>query len=138
MYVELQGSSDRMVAWQNQGIAFGALFGLQYKISSEYFYDINEVSILFYETGSAPCAPIVTWGQCDDPGPYKTYWIAVDRAEDAATIRRALASWFLGPSPLPGLMNAVSPAEHLSALEEQTIRMMLLRPRSNRWPDIDR
>jgi hypothetical protein len=35
-------------------------------------------------------------------------------------------------------MNATAPALEFSALELQTIGMLLQRPRGNRWPDSDR
>jgi hypothetical protein len=35
-------------------------------------------------------------------------------------------------------MNAHAPADDLSELEVQTIRMMLQRSHANRWPDTDR
>jgi hypothetical protein len=34
-------------------------------------------------------------------------------------------------------MNATAPADDLSPLESQTIRMILLRQLPNRWPDND-
>ncbi len=61
-----------------------------------------------------------------------------EKALDPTTIRRVLASWFLGPNPLPGFMNPDAPADSLSPLEIQTIRMILQRTRKNRWPDDDR
>jgi hypothetical protein len=57
---------------------------------------------------------------------------------DPLTIRRVLASWFLGPDPLPGMLNPEAPAESLRSLEAQTIRMILRRTLRNRWPDDDR
>jgi hypothetical protein len=60
------------------------------------------------------------------------------KALDPATFRRVLASWFLGPSPLPGFMNADAPADDCSPLEIPTIRMILQRSKRNRWPDDDR
>ena len=61
-----------------------------------------------------------------------------DRATDPFTIRRVLASQFLGPNPFPGLLNPDAPADTLSPFEMQTIRMILQRPLKTRWPDNDR
>ena len=61
-----------------------------------------------------------------------------EKATDPETIRRVLASWFLGPNPLPGFLNGDAQAASLSPLEMQTIRMILQRRLNNRWPDSDR
>ena len=59
-------------------------------------------------------------------------------AADPLTIRRVLASRFLGPDPLPGLLDPEAPAASLSPLERQAIRMILRRTLKNRRPDDDR
>lgn len=63
---------------------------------------------------------------------------SVSMTADPLTIRRVLASWFLGPDPLPGMLNPEAPAASLRSLEAQTIRMILRRTLRNRWPDDDR
>jgi hypothetical protein len=102
--------------------------------------DEPEVKVGFgRQGGGAACAPVPAWGFCREPYPYyKIFTVATEKSVDPATIRRVLASWFLGPNPLPGLMNPRAPADVLSPLELQTIRMILQRPLKNRWPDDDR
>ena len=56
---------------------------------------------------------------------------------DPRAIRRVLASAFIGPNPLAGLMNAQAPEDELTAFELQTIRMIRQRQLPNRWPDTD-
>lgn len=139
-YVTLEGSSsDVALAWGAAARAFGAIFGRSYELSSSFQYETNETSVLFSSGPGAPCAPIAAWGFCRDPNlHYKIFRVRPERATDPDTIRRVLASWFLGPNPLPGFLNADAPAASLSPLEMQTIRMILQRRLNNRWPDSDR
>lgn len=123
--------------WENEAKVFGSLVGLKYETSSSFQYETNEIEVRF-SSPSSVCQRVPNWAFCLEPPPYRRYRVAPERAIDPATIRRVLASWFLGPNPLPGLMNAEAPEGALSALELQTIRMILLRPRLNRWPDTDR
>ena len=126
-------------AWGAEASAFGALFGLTYRISRFFEYDQNEVEVIF-QNSAAICTPSSAWGFCRQPKfpSYKIFMVDPDRRTDPATIRRVLASWFLGPNPLPGFMNAQAPSETLSPFEIQTIRMILQRRLPNRWPDTDR
>lgn len=68
---------------------------------------------------------------------FASFVVRPARAGDAATIRRVLASAFLGPDPLPGLLNPDAPADELSPFEERTLRMVLLRRLPSLWPDTD-
>lgn len=124
-------------AWKREALAFGARFGLRYEWSAFFQYETNEVAVRFDAAGR--CSPDSASGFCRESSPYfASFVVRPERAGDPATIRRVLASVFLGPNPLPGLLNPDAPAEELSPLEEQTIRMVLLRRLPNRWPDTDR
>ncbi len=123
-------------AWTAAASAFGARFGIGYVLSYEFQYELNEVGVTFREAGG--CVPVPAWGFCRDSPHYRSFSVLPERSRDGETIRRILASWFLRPNPLPGLLNAEAPASELSPLEEQTIRMILLRRQPNRWPDDDR
>ena len=138
-YVTLEGSSpDVRLVWGTEARAFGAMFGRSYQLYLSFQYETNETSVLFNSPG-APCAPIAAWGFCRDPNMhYKIFHVLPEKATDPQTIRRVLASWFLGPNPLPGFLNADAPEASLSPLEMQTIRMILQRRLNNRWPDSDR
>lgn len=139
-YVTLEGSSrDVSLAWAAEASAFGAIFGLSYELSASFQYETNETLVLFDSAPAAPCTPIAVSGFCRDPNMhYKIFRVLPEKATDPETMRRVLASWFLGPNPLPGLLNGDAPAASLSPLEMQTIRMILQRPLDNRWPDSDR
>jgi hypothetical protein len=129
--------SDVGQAWQAEALAFGARFGLRYEWSTVFQYETNEMAIRFDTAGK--CVPGPASGFCREPSPYwADFVVRPERAGDPATIRRVLASVFLGPNPLPGLLSPAAPADELSPLEEQTIRMILLRRLPNRWPDTDR
>jgi len=136
-YVTLEGaSSEVFAAWSHGAMAFGARFGLSYQAGIGFQYDTQEILVRFGEgTG---CRPTAAWGFCREPSPYTVFTVLPGRAFDDRTIRRVVASWFLGPNPLPGLMNPDAPADDLSRFEVETIRMILLRRRPNRWPDNDR
>jgi hypothetical protein len=125
-------------AWSREARAFGSIFGLSYQLSPTFQYEIDEVAVTFSPAVGAGCVPVPAWGFCRDSPWYKSFTVLPEKALDPATIRRVLASWFLGPNPLPGFMNADAPADELSPLEIQTIRMILKRSRQNRWPDDDR
>ena len=126
-------------AWSLEAQAFGSMFGLRYELTQTFQYSANEVAVSFGQRDGHTCSPRPAWGFCRDPNlSYKIFTVLPEKAVDRATIRRVLASWFFGPSPLPGLMNAEAPADALSPLEIQTIRMMLQRSKKNRWPDDDR
>jgi hypothetical protein len=130
-------TSDTLAAWTAEATGFGQPFGMRYQVMTAFQYDSNEVSVVF---GGAPrCAPIPTWGFCRvTDSPYEIYQVALDKARDPVTIRRVLASRFIGANPLPGLMSLQAPANQLSEFEARTVRMILLRPLPNRWPDTDR
>ena len=126
-------------AWAEEAKAFGAMFGLAYQFPGNFQYETNEIEVTFDQGSGARCTPGAAWGFCRDPNlNYKTFVVAAAKAADPLTIRRVLASWFLGPNPLPGFMNPDAPADSLSPLELQTIRMILQRTLKNRWPDDDR
>jgi hypothetical protein len=78
------------------------------------------------------------WEVCRVSPYYMIFLDPPHKARDPQTIRRVLASFFLGPNPLPGFLNPDAPANELSPLEDRTIRMILQRPLPNRWPDTDR
>jgi len=139
-YVTLEGSSrDVSLAWAAEATAFGSIFGLSYELSPSFQYETNETQVLFNAEPATPCGPIAVWGFCRDPNMhYKIFRVLPEKATDPETIRRVLASWFLGPNPLPGFLNGDAPAASLSSLEMQTIRMILQRRLTNRWPDSDR
>ena len=126
-------------SWGAEASAFGAMFGLTYRVSRFFEYEQNELEVIF-QNSAAICTPSPAWGFCRDPKfpAFKIFMVDPDRRTDPAAIRRVLSSWFLGSNPLPGLMNAQAPSETLSPLELQTIRMILQRRLPNRWPDTDR
>jgi len=99
-------------------------------------YDQNEITVFFGPDHG--CTPGSLSGFCRAHWAYMDFAVATARATDALTIRRVLASQFLGPNPLPGLLNPDAPADALSPFEIQTIRMILQRPLKLRWPDNDR
>ena len=125
-------------AWRREAIAFGSMFGLNYELWYAFPVQTNEVAVRIRPAGTAGCVPVPAWGFCRDSPWYRASRSCPRRVLDPATIRRVLASWFLGPNPLAGFMNADAPADDLSPLEIQTIRMILQRPLKNRWPDDDR
>jgi len=123
-------------AWLAGATAFGARFNLSYQVTTAFSYETNEFTVRFNRSGG--CVPIAAWGFCREAPPYVTFRVQPERALDAQTVRRVVASWFLGPNPLPGFLNPNSPDDELSPFEVQTIRMILQRDRPNRWPDNDR
>jgi hypothetical protein len=144
-FISLLGSApDYRGAWDDEAFqawsvaagAFGARVGIGYVLASGFQYEWNEVGVSIREGGG--CDPVPAWGFCRDSAHYKIFKVLPEKARDDATIRRVLASWFLRPNPLPGFLNAAAPADDLSPLESQTIRMILLRQFPNRWPDDDR
>jgi len=131
-------ASEAGESWRAEADALGRRFGIAYDWSDFFRYDFNEVSVRFGGTGG--CVPNPALGFCREPASSElgSFLVLPERASDPATIRRVLASVFLGPNPLPGLMNPDAPAADLSPLEAQTIRMILLRRLPTRWPDTDR
>ncbi|MGE5198970.1 MAG: carboxypeptidase-like regulatory domain-containing protein [Rhodospirillaceae bacterium] len=125
-------------AWRRGGTEFGATFGLQFQLSSHFQYETNEIAVNFADAGAMACAPVPGWGFCRSSPSYKQFALPPRLSADPVTIRRVLASWFLGPNPQPGLLAPDAPADTLSPLELQTIRMILQRTLKNRWPDDDR
>lgn len=105
---------------------------------SNFQYDPNEVNMRIL-ADPPQCTPVVSWGFCRDSNPnYELYWMPLERTTDPQAVKRLIFSFFLGANPLLGFMNVESPADTLSPLELQTIRMLMQRPRKNRWPDSDR
>jgi hypothetical protein len=133
-------------AWGNEASAFGASFDVPYTLGDASDYACpwecagsNMIFVHFAETGF--CHAPASRGFCLEPSSTpqaRGITVRPGSARDTRTIRGVLASWFLGPNPLPGLMNPENPASALSPLETQTIRMLLLRRLPNRWPDTDR
>ena len=129
--------------WRAEAEAFGRRFEISYALQS---YDCsypceypNGLSVHVTETGLCEAPP--AWGFCQElilNPRARDYTVRPGKARDPQTVRRVLASWFLGPNPLPGLLNPEAPAGDLSPLEVQTIRMILQRRLPNRWPDTDR
>jgi hypothetical protein len=126
---------DIVETWRAGAAAFGGRLGLGYRFASSFQYE-NELQVRFTEAPG--CEPVAAWGFCRERSFWKVFSVLPERARDPQTARRVLASWFLGPHPLPGLLNTRAPSDDLSALEEQTIHMILRRPLPNRWPDNDR
>ncbi len=137
-YVTLEPTTpDVEAAWKAGAESFGARFKLTYSVGYAFNYSTNEIAVSFADDAACPTA--ATLGLCPaTDSPYRRFIVLRRRARDPRTIQRVIASWFIGPNPLPGLMNAVAPTDDFSALEIQTIRMILQRPRPNRWPDTDR
>jgi hypothetical protein len=128
---------DVRSAWDAAAQEFGASFGITYEISSFFQYDANEMEVLF--GADRGCAPSPVLGFCRvNPGGYMIFAVAPDRARDPLTMRRVIASLFLGFNPLVGLLNPNTPAETLSQFEIRTIRLILLKFQNTRWPDNDR
>jgi hypothetical protein len=133
-------------AWRDETSAFGAPFGAHYTLGEASDYacpwecgSSNMIFVHFGETGL--CHTPANAGFCLEPSSTLTargVTVRPGSERDVRPIRAVLASWFLGPNPLPGLLNPESPASELSPLEARTIRMILRRPLPNRWPDTDR
>jgi hypothetical protein len=124
-------------AWASAAVRFGSMFNLTYVVGPVFQYETNEIEVTF--GADRGCTPSPVTGFCRLPNrSYTLFAVSDDRATDPSTIDRVLASLFLGPNPLPGLLNANAPADSLSPFEIQTIRMILQRPRKTRWPDNDR
>ena len=123
-------------AWSAEAMEFGDRLGLTYVQSYSFQYEQNEIAVRFAETGA--CDPTPALGFCRDSQHYKSFLVLPGKARDPQTIRRVLASWFLGPNPLPGFLSRSRPAGELSPFEVQTIQMLFMRPLPNRWPDSDR
>jgi hypothetical protein len=137
--VTLTGATvPQVAAWSKEADVFFRTIGQRYEVAQSFQYDPNELEVVF--GGTPRCTPSPSWGFCRVPSAptYRIYEIQPDRALDPPTIRRVLASFFLGPNPLPGLMSATKPLDELSAFEARTIRMILHRRLPNRWPDADR
>jgi len=131
-------SADTAVwaAWKAGAVDFGSTFGITYVFGTQFMYDQNEITVFFGPDYG--CIPARLSGFCRASSSYMDFAVATDRATDPLTIRRVLASQFLGPNPFPGLLNPDAPADTLSPFEMQTIRMILQRPLKLRWPDNDR
>ena len=125
--------------WRGEAALTGPVFGVSYRFGTTFQYDQNEFEV-FFRSPQVHCIPVPAWGFCRDqsaPG-YTVFRVLPGSALDRLTIKRVLSSWFLGPNPLPGFMNADAPADEFSPLELLTIRMIRQRPLPNRWPDSDR
>jgi hypothetical protein len=135
-YGDLNPSINQI--WLMEAKKFGEPLGLSYEVPSSFQYETNEVSVRF-DARHSECTVAAALGFCRIPSLYyKEVAVDPDRAKDPVVIRRVLASWFLGPNPLPGLMNPDAPTNTFSLLEEQAIRLILQRPLVNRYPDTDR
>ena len=109
-------------SWGAEASAFGAMFGLTYRVSRFFEYEQNELEVIF-QNSAAICTPSPAWDSAatQNSRPSRFSWSTLTGEQIPAAIRRVLASWFLGSNPLPGLMNAQAPSETLSPLELQTI-----------------
>ena len=139
LYVDVMNvGGDVVRAWSNEARLFGAAVGFSPGVSVRqvFGYDANEIEVNF--GGPPRCDLIKAWGFCQEASPYETFQVQPELAVDPVVIRRVLVSWLLGPNPLPGYMNPEAPADDLSPLETQTIKMILIRYKPNRWPDDDR
>jgi hypothetical protein len=138
-FVSLSGDgigTDLLSAWASEAQALSVIMGVTFEVSGRFRYETNEISVRFGEgTG---CTALPAWGFCLRPPPYKTFEVRPALARDPQTIRRVLASAFLGANPLPGFMNAEAPSDTLTRFELLTIQMILQRRLPNRWPDSDR
>lgn len=122
--------------WVAEASSLAQEIDIPFKVESQFQYDSNEITVRVVT--ATTCTVVPAWGFCPGAPPYKTIEVQASVANDPKTIRRVMASALLGPNPLPGFMNAEAPAADLTAFELQTIRMILQRPRPNRWPDTDR
>lgn len=129
-------SPGDLAVWADIAREFAVRFELAYSFDPQTYGDIYTVAV----TVGTPCGGIADL--CVGPYEYATRTqpvaVARDRLGDSATVRRAVAAWFLGPHVLPGLMSTTSPRDELSAFEAQTITVMLHHGRRTRWPDDDR
>src|SRR5262249_1273262 len=123
-------------AWKAGAGGFGSVFGVGYVFGTPVMYDRDEITV--FVGPDHGCPPASLSGFCRASRYYMDFAVATERATDPITIRRVLASQFLGPNPFPGLLNPDAPADTLSPFEVQTIRMILQRPLKLRWPDNDR
>lgn len=92
--------------WAAEAVAFGTPFGLDYQEGAARPWETeNEIAVRYAETGG--CATIPAWGFCLDfaSDTDMSFRVLPGKARDPQTIRRVLASWFLGPNPQRGLMN---------------------------------
>lgn len=122
--------------WAVEAVSLGQAIGLPIRIEEQFQYEPNEIIVSV--VAATTCRPAPTSGFCLVASPYKRFEVHASVANEPKTIRRVLASAFLGPNPLPGLMHAEAPADNLTPFELQTIKMIRQRPRPNRWPDTDR
>jgi hypothetical protein len=128
---------DVLLAWGQEAVRFASQLGISYQGESTFQYEVNEVEVLF--GANQGCTPSPALGFCRANQNYMVVAVSPDRATDPATIDRVLAQVFLlAPNPLPGLLNADSPAGTFSPFELQTMHMILQRPYQTRWPDDDR
>jgi hypothetical protein len=130
----LGATAEQKNAWIKEAATFGAEIGVVYIVADFFQYDADELAVEFV---GGQCTPDPLLRFCRDGRNYKAFRISPDAALDPLTIRRVLASWFIGPNPFPGLVSPTSPEPSLSPFERQTIGMMLVRDKRNRWPDDD-
>jgi hypothetical protein len=130
----LGATAEQRSVWTAEAASFGAMVGVTYSVATFFQYEKDELAVKF--TGG-DCTPDPVFAFCKDEINYMIFRVSPDKAEDAVTIDRLLASWFLGPNPFPGLLSRKAPTSSLSPFEYQTIRMMTIRDKRNRWPDDD-
>lgn len=106
--------------------------GLQCAVYPTFQYETFEIDVRFSDTCTAPS------GICKVASSYDVRIVRPDLALDKPTMRRVVASWFLGTNPLPGLMSERAPADDFSQLELRSIQVMAQRMKRNAWPDSDR
>jgi len=123
--------------WRNAYARFGELTGLPLELGGSSNDDDH--LIVSFDANTESCPDV--WGFCDSflredyfAIPVHIVSTLADRQE---VIQRVFAHALLRPNPQPGLLNRTNPAAELSLLEQQTLRMMYLRPAGTRWPDTE-
>jgi hypothetical protein len=110
--------------WTREIGAFAKLTGADFEIHDVFNYD-QEILVEFGETDAACVSP--SWGFCGELVDRPLAIVRPELATDPVVIRRVLASAVLYPNPQPGLLNVAHPADQLSPLEIDTIRMLFVR-----------
>lgn len=122
-------------AWESEMNAMSRRLNLPFIFGAADYFSGFKVS---FDELTAPCTSAApTWGFCPTESGYPGIVVRPELARDIATIRRVLAFAVLRGHTQPGLLNLTHPAESLSLLEEQTLKMLRLRAPTVYWPDTD-
>ena len=117
--------AETLASWRNAAVSFFRVLTTEVDVRNTVFqYDLNEILVSF--TSRSDCAGIRLWSICRT-FPYWFYEVPQAIARDEGAIQRTLALTFVGPNPLPGLLNLNNPGNELSPFELQTLRMVLAR-----------